>query len=103
MVYEIAFGSTLGEIAERAGGSPGRPMKGLHLGGPTGGILNATRTGVVFDYEPLKAAGMHLGSGQARVIGPDVCIVNEAAELFGYLANSTQLASLTLMHGSVMT
>ena len=88
-VYEIAFGATLGEIVEQAGGSPGRSMKGLHVGGPTGGILNATRTGVVFDYETLKAAGTHLGSAQVRVIGPDVCIVNEAAKLFDYLAKET--------------
>ena len=67
----------------------GRSMKGLHVGGPTGGILNATRTGVVFDYETLKAAGTHLGSAQVRVIGPDVCIVNEAAKLFDYLATET--------------
>ena len=88
-VYEVAFGTTLGEIVERAGGSPGRPLKALHVGGPTGGILNATRTGVVLDYETLRAAGTHLGSAQIRVIGPDVCIVHEAATLFDYLAKET--------------
>src|SRR5438445_5866976 len=45
-VYEIAFGATLGDILERAGGASGKQLKGLHVGGPTGGILNATRTGV---------------------------------------------------------
>src|SRR5207237_10493711 len=84
-----AFGSTLGEIIERAGGASGKAMKGLHVGGPTGGILNATRTGVGLDYESLKAAGTHLGSAQIRVIGTDVCIVNEAATLFDYLAKET--------------
>jgi NADH-quinone oxidoreductase subunit F len=89
-VYEVAFGTTLGEIVERAGGaSGGRPLKGLHVGGPTGGILNATRTGVALDFETLKAAGTHLGSGQVRVVPPDVCIVNEAAKLFQYLAKET--------------
>jgi len=88
-VYEVAFGATLGEIVERAGGVSGKAMKGLHVGGPTGGILNATRTGVGLDYESLKAAGTHLGSAQVRVIGSDVCIVNEAAKLFDYLAKET--------------
>ncbi|HEV2250892.1 MAG TPA: NADH-ubiquinone oxidoreductase-F iron-sulfur binding region domain-containing protein [Candidatus Limnocylindria bacterium] len=88
-VYEVAFGATLGEIVERAGGATGRALKGLHVGGPTGGILNATRTGVPLDYESLKAAGTHLGSAQIRVIGADVCIVNEAAKLFEYLAKET--------------
>lgn len=87
-VYEVAFGTTLGDIVDRAGGATGT-MKGLHVGGPTGGILNATRTGVALDYEALKAAGTHLGSAQIRVIGSDVCIVNEAAKLFDYLAKET--------------
>jgi NADH:ubiquinone oxidoreductase subunit F (NADH-binding) len=88
-VYEVAFGETLGEILERAGGASGKTFKGLHVGGPTGGILNATRTGVALDYEPLKAAGTHLGSAQIRVIGTGVCVVNEAAKLFDYLAKET--------------
>jgi NADH:ubiquinone oxidoreductase subunit F (NADH-binding) len=88
-VYEVVFGETLGEIVERAGGTSGKPLKGLHVGGPTGGILNSTRTGVALDYETLKAAGTHLGSAQVRVIGADVCIVNEAAKLFDYLAQET--------------
>ncbi len=88
-VYEVAFGTTLGEILEHAGGTSAAKVKGLHVGGPTGGILNATRTGVIFDYDTLKAAGTHLGSAQIRVIGPNVCIVNEAAKLFDYLAKET--------------
>jgi NADH-quinone oxidoreductase subunit F len=88
-VYEVAFGTTLGEIVSRAGGATSAGLKGLHVGGPTGGILNATRTGVALDYESLKAAGTHLGSAQVRVIGADVCIVNEAAKLFDYLAKET--------------
>ena len=88
-VYEVAFGVTLGEILDRAGGAAGTSFKGLHVGGPTGGILNATRTGVALDYESLKAAGTHLGSAQIRVIGSDVCIVNEAATLFDYLSKET--------------
>jgi NADH-quinone oxidoreductase subunit F len=88
-VYEVAFGETLGAILERAGGATGKTFKGLHVGGPTGGILNATRTTVALDYASLKAAGTHLGSAQIRVIGPGVCIVNEAAKLFDYLAKET--------------
>ena len=87
-IYEVALGTTLGDIVARAGGPVGT-MKGLHVGGPTGGILNATRTDVALDYETLKAAGTHLGSGQVRVIGSDVCIVHEAAVLFGYLTKET--------------
>lgn len=88
-VYEVAFGTRLGEIVDRAGGATGGAMKGLHVGGPTGGILNATRTNVALDYEDLKAAGTHLGSAQIRVLGQNVCIVHQAATLFDYLAAET--------------
>ncbi len=87
-VYEVAFGATLGEIVQTAGGATSE-IKGIHVGGPTGGILNTTRTGVRFDYEELKAAGTHLGSSQVRVIAQGTCIVNEAAKLFAYLAQET--------------
>lgn len=87
-VYEVAFGTPLGDIVGRAGGATGT-LKGLHVGGPTGGILNAGRTAVTLDYEALRAAGTHLGSGQLRVIASDVCIVHEATQLFAYLAKES--------------
>jgi NADH-quinone oxidoreductase subunit F len=87
-VYEVAFGTTLGDVVQTAGGATST-VKGIHVGGPTGGILAATRTTVRLDYEDLKAAGTHLGSAQVRVIPQGVCIVNEAAKLFAYLAQET--------------
>ena len=87
-VYEVAFGASLGDIVQTAGGATST-IKGIHVGGPTGGILNATRTTVAFDYESLRAAGTHVGSGQVRVIPEGTCIVNEAARLFAYLSQET--------------
>jgi NADH-quinone oxidoreductase subunit F len=87
-VYEVAFGTTLGDIVTTAGGATSA-IKGIHVGGPTGGILNATRTTVRLDYEDLKTAGTHLGSAQVRVIPQGTCIVNEAAKLFAYLSQET--------------
>ena len=87
-VYEVAFGTALGDIVATAGGATSA-VKGIHVGGPTGGILGATRTTVRLGYEELKAAGTHLGSGQIRVIPQGTCIVNEAARLFAYLSDET--------------
>ncbi|HEX9436751.1 MAG TPA: NADH-ubiquinone oxidoreductase-F iron-sulfur binding region domain-containing protein [Candidatus Limnocylindria bacterium] len=87
-VYEVAFGTALGEIIQTGGGVTSA-LKGIHVGGPTGGILSATRIGVRLDYEELKAAGTHLGSGQVRAIPESVCVVNEAARLFAYLSEET--------------
>jgi NADH:ubiquinone oxidoreductase subunit F (NADH-binding) len=44
---------------------------------------------VRLDYDELKGAGTHLGSGQIRAIGESVCVVNEAAKLFDYLSRET--------------
>jgi NADH-quinone oxidoreductase subunit F len=87
-VYEVNFGTTLGEILQAAGG-PTASLKAIHVGGPTGGILSAARTDVALDYESLRAAGTHLGSAQIRAIPEGVCIVNEAARLFAYLSKET--------------
>jgi NADH-quinone oxidoreductase subunit F len=87
-VYEVALGTTLGAILEKAGGASGE-LKAIHVGGPTGGILAASKASVKLTFEDLKAAGTHMGSGQIRAIGTDVCVVGEAARLFAYLAKET--------------
>jgi NADH:ubiquinone oxidoreductase subunit F (NADH-binding) len=91
-VYEVPLGTSLGDVLERAGGvrsSSKAELKAIHVGGPTGGILAAQRRSTRLDYEDLKAAGTHMGSGQVRAIGTDVCMVREAGRLFAYLAKES--------------
>ncbi len=83
-VYEVALGTTLGAILEKAGGADGA-LKGIHVGGPTSGILAASRADVRFDFEDLAAAGVHMGSAQVRAVPATACIVAEAARLWSYL------------------
>jgi NADH:ubiquinone oxidoreductase subunit F (NADH-binding) len=87
-VYEVALGSQLGEILSEAGGAGGK-LKGIHVGGPTGGILAAARTDTRFDFDDLRVAGTHMGSAQVRAIPVGTCIVNVAATLFEYLAKES--------------
>ncbi len=87
-VYEVSLGTTLGEVIQAAGGVT-HALKAIHVGGPTGGILSSTRTGVRYDFDDLKAAGTHMGSGQVRAIPEGTCIVAEAARLFAYLSKET--------------
>jgi len=87
-VYEVDLGTTLGAILDLAGGATGE-LKAIHVGGPTGGVLAAQRRSTKFDYDDLKAAGTHMGSGQVRAIGADVCMVGEAGRLFAYLAKES--------------
>ncbi len=87
-VYEVDLGTALGAILDRAGGTTGE-LKAIHVGGPTGGILAVQRRSTKLDYEDLKAVGTHMGSGQVRAIGTDVCMVREAGRLFAYLAKES--------------
>jgi NADH:ubiquinone oxidoreductase subunit F (NADH-binding) len=87
-VYEVDLGTTLGAILDRAGGATAE-LKAIHVGGPTGGLLSARRRDTRLDYDELKAAGTHLGSGQVRALGTDVCMVREAGRLFAYLAKES--------------
>ncbi len=90
-VYEVPLGASLGDVLEGAGGMRGHStaLKGIHVGGPTGGILSARRLNTKLDYDELKAVGTHMGSGQVRAIGTDVCMVREAGRLFAYLAKES--------------
>ena len=87
-VYEVALGTTLASILERAGGAEGQ-LKAIHVGGPTGGILAAARADTTLGFEELVAAGTHMGSAQIRAIPSTACIVAEAERLFEYLAKET--------------
>ena len=87
-VYEVALGSQLGEVLAEAGGPSGK-LKGIHVGGPTGGILSAARVDTRFDFDDLRVAGTHMGSAQVRAIPAGTCIVNEAAKLFEYLGKES--------------
>src|SRR5206468_9625684 len=87
-VYEVMLGMQLGEILSEAGGTTAK-LKALHVGGPTGGILVASRSDTRFDFDDLRVAGTHMGSAQVRAIPAGTCIVNEAASLFAYLAKES--------------
>lgn len=87
-VYEVALGATLREILGGAGGVIGE-LRAVQVGGPTGGLLPASRLEVRLDFDDLRAAGTHMGSGQVRAIGDGVCIVGEAGRLFAYLAKES--------------
>jgi NADH:ubiquinone oxidoreductase subunit F (NADH-binding) len=87
-IYEVALGTALGAILDRAGGVVGE-LKAIQVGGPTGGLLAASKRDVRFGFDELKAAGTHMGSAQVRAIATDTCVVGEAAKMFAYLSKET--------------
>jgi NADH-quinone oxidoreductase subunit F len=64
-VYEVRFGTPMGEICEEIGGGlvDGRTIKALQIGGPLGGILPGTLLDTPFDFDELAAQGCMVGHG----------------------------------------
>lgn len=77
-LVEMPFGLTLGEVIEEVGGGaePGRKIKAVQTGGPSGGCLPASLFHLPLDYESLQQAGSIMGSGGMIVIDESTCLVD---------------------------
>ncbi len=74
-LYEVPFGSTLGDLLELAGGVlGGRPLRAVLLGGAAGSFVGPDRLALPLTFEGTRAAGTTLGSGV-------VLVYSEAADL----------------------
>ena len=63
-VYEVAFGTTLGELLELAGGVPGgHALQAVLLGGAAGAFVGPDPLDLPLTFEGARAAGATLGSG----------------------------------------
>ena len=75
--YEVALGTTLGELIELAGGIPGgRSLKAVIPGGASAPWV--TDTSLPMSFEALAAAGTMLGSGAVVVMDETTCPVRMA-------------------------
>ena len=65
-MYEVRFGTPVGEICEELGGGlrDGRSIKAVQIGGPLGGILPAWKLDTPFDFDELAAEGCMVGHGR---------------------------------------
>jgi NADH-quinone oxidoreductase subunit F len=103
-VAEVPMGTTLREILAlvatgHGGGSSapgasapgskvaGRPVKALLVGGPSGGLLPPELLDTPYEFEALRAAGAHVGSGSIVVADDRACVVDLARLLTGYCAS----------------
>jgi len=74
-LYEVPFGTTLGELLELGGGVPGhRPIRAILLGGAAGVFVGPDVLGTPLTFEGTRAIGATLGSGV-------VMVFDEAADL----------------------
>jgi NADH:ubiquinone oxidoreductase subunit F (NADH-binding) len=87
-IAEVPLGTPLRKVVGLGGALPaGRSIKAVLVGGPSGGLLPDEALDTAYDYEPLRAAGAHIGSGSVVVADDRACVVDLARLLTGYCAS----------------
>jgi NADH:ubiquinone oxidoreductase subunit F (NADH-binding) len=76
-IAEVPLGTPLREIVALGGDAPaGRTLKAVLVGGPSGGILPAEALDTRYEFDALRAAGAHIGSGSVVVADDRACVVD---------------------------
>ena len=87
-VTEIAIGTPIRELAERAGAPDGAPA--VLLGGYFGGWLSAAQAwDLPLDPATLRGAGSAFGCGVVAFLGPANCGVGATARIMDYMAGQS--------------
>jgi NADH-quinone oxidoreductase subunit F len=87
-VAEVPLGTPLRNVVALGGKLPaGRTIKAILVGGPSGGLLPPDLLDTPYDFEPLRAAGAHIGSGSVVVADDRACTVDLAHLLTRFCAN----------------
>jgi NADH-quinone oxidoreductase subunit F len=72
-VYEVPFGTTLGELMALAGGVPGgRALRAVLVGGAAGSFVRADEMDIPLTFEGTREAGTTLGSGVVLALDDSV-------------------------------
>ena len=72
---------------ELAGGTGGRALKAVLVGGPTGGLLPPDLLDTPYEFDALREAGAHIGSGSVVIADERACIVDLARLLTRFSAD----------------
>jgi NADH:ubiquinone oxidoreductase subunit F (NADH-binding) len=89
-VYEIAVGTTVRELLQRAGGvKDGRPLKAFAPGGASSNLLPAAQVDVPLDFEAVARAGSMLGSGAVIVVAEGTDLLALATNLVRFFRNES--------------
>jgi NADH:ubiquinone oxidoreductase subunit F (NADH-binding) len=84
-VAEVPLGTPLREIVALAGGSA--KLKAVLVGGPAGGLLPASLLDIPYEFDALREAGAHIGSGSIVVADERACVVDLARLLTRFCAD----------------
>ncbi|MBF0625893.1 MAG: NADH-quinone oxidoreductase subunit NuoF [Magnetococcales bacterium] len=90
-LVEVPMGMTVRQVIYDIGGgsASGRPLKGVQLGGPSGGCIPEALFDTLIEYEAINATGAIMGSGGMVVLDSKSCMVDIAR----YFLEFTQLES----------
>jgi NADH:ubiquinone oxidoreductase subunit F (NADH-binding) len=79
LVAEVATGTTIRALLDLTGGvAPGRTLKAVLVGGPSGGFMSPDQLDTPYTFRALREAGAHVGSGAVVVVDATTCIVDLA-------------------------
>jgi len=86
-LVEVPMGITLREIVYDIGGGipKNNEFKAVQTGGPSGGVIPASRLDLPVDYEQLDAAGSMMGSGGMIIMSQESCMVDVARYFLEFL------------------
>ena len=90
-LIEVPMGITIRQIVEEIGGgiAGGKNFKAVQIGGPSGGCLPASLSGLAIDYEALQGAGAMMGSGGLIVLDETDCMVDIAHYFLSFTQNQS--------------
>jgi NADH-quinone oxidoreductase subunit F len=89
-LYEVAFGTTLGELVHLAGGvAGGRELKGILLGGAAGVFVGPQSLDLKLTFEDVRAAGATLGSGVVMVFDDTTDFTDLLARIAEFFAHES--------------
>jgi NADH-quinone oxidoreductase subunit F len=89
-VYEVDFGTTLGELLELAGGVPdGRALQTVLLGGAAGGFVGPDELDLKLTLEDARAAKTTLGSGVVLVMDETVDLPRMLMRIAAFFRNES--------------
>ena len=89
-VYEIAMGTPVRELLERAGGVlGGQRLKAFAPSGPSSGYLPASMIDTPLDFKLLRAVGSMLGSGAVVICAEGTCMLDMALNAVRFFRNES--------------
>jgi len=89
-LVEVPMGTTLETVVFTiGGGSPGKAVRAVQTGGPSGGCLPLDKLYLPLDFDALAEAGSMVGSGGIVVMDEDTCMVDVAKYFLTFLQDES--------------